>query len=100
MHIKKSDAALVALLLGVSNAVFAQGGFAATASSSLNNITDVIVIIAASIAVIVLVWNLLECLMGRKTWPDFFSQGLWIVILGAGPGIAKYLFTVGKGMTF
>lgn len=100
MQLKKSDAALAALFLGVSNAAIAQGGFAAKASSALTNILDGIVIIIGIIAVIALIWQLAEGFMGRKTWPEVLSTCIWIVAAGAAPALAKWLFETGKGMSF
>ena len=99
-QIKKLWIALVAQLF-IAKFAFAQaGGFAAQASTMLENVRDGIVIVVGVVATIALLWQLAEGFMGRKTWADVLTNCLWIFGAGAAVAAGTWIFTSGQSISF
>lgn len=102
---KLSQVRFVQALLGAffmfsANAALAQNaGFLQPANDVLEQVKDAVIAISVVVAIIYIVWQVLEVIFDRKTWSDILGKCLVAIALGAAPYIVMQLWELGKSLS-
>jgi hypothetical protein len=102
---KLSQVRFVQALLGAffmfsANVALAQNaGFLQPANDVLEQVKDAVIAISVVVAIIYIVWQVLEVIFDRKTWSDILGKCLVAIALGAAPYIVMQLWELGKSLS-